>query len=77
MRNEVIISTKYGYDFEQVKQIGHTELPQQFDDAFTRKALNNSLNRLKTDYVDMYGLHNPKMNHINDDTIFTTLDNLV
>ena len=26
MRNEVIISTKYGYDFEQVKQIGHTEL---------------------------------------------------
>ena len=34
MRNEVIISTKYGYDFEQVKQVGHTELPQQFDEEF-------------------------------------------
>ena len=77
MRNEVIISTKYGYDFEQVKQIGHTELPQQFDDTFTRKALNNSLDRLKTDYVDMYGLHNPKMHHIKDDSIFSTLDKLV
>ena len=60
MRNEVIISTKYGYDFEQVKTNRHTELPQQFDEEFTRKALNNSLDRLKTDYVDMYGLYNPK-----------------
>ena len=25
----------------------------------------------------MYGLHNPKMNHIHDDKIFLTLDNLV
>jgi aryl-alcohol dehydrogenase-like predicted oxidoreductase len=77
MRNEVIISTKYGYDFEQVKQIGHTELPQQFDEEFTRKALKNSLDRLKTDYVDMYGLHNPKMHHIKDDSIFNTLDKLI
>ena len=76
MREEVIISTKYGYDFEQVKQIGHTELPQQFDEVFTRRALENSLNRLKTDYVDMYGLHNPKMQHIKDDSIFSTLDKL-
>jgi aryl-alcohol dehydrogenase-like predicted oxidoreductase len=73
MRNEIIISTKYGYDFEQVKQIGHTELPQQFDDTFTRKALKDSLDRL----IDMYGLHNPKMYHIKDDSIFSTLDKLV
>ena len=77
MRDEIIISTKYGYDFEQVKQIGHTELPQQFDEEFTRRALKNSLDRLKTDYVDMYGLHNPKMHHIKDDSIFNTLDSLI
>ncbi len=77
MRDEVVISTKYGYDFEGVKQIGHSELPQKFDEGFTRKALRGSLERLQTDHLDMYGLHNPKMNHIRDDSIFNVLDGLV
>ena len=70
MRNEIVISTKYGYDFAKVEQIGHTELPQRFDPEFTRKALNASLERLQTDYVDSYGLHNPKLNHIRNDDNF-------
>jgi aryl-alcohol dehydrogenase-like predicted oxidoreductase len=74
MRNEIVISTKYGYDFEKVEQIGHNELPQQFDPKFTDYALKNSLERLQTDYIDVYGLHNPKIRHIHDDTIFQTLD---
>ena len=77
MRNEVVISTKYGYDFESADQIGHKELPQKFDDMFTRHALEKSLERLQTNFVDMYGLHNPKMTHIHDDQIFKTLDNLI
>ena len=76
MRKEVVISTKYGYDYESVEQIGHKELPQKFDEKFTRYALKRSLDRLQTDYLDMYGLHNPKMHHIHDDSIFKTLDNL-
>ena len=74
MRNEVVISTKYGYDFENVDQIGHKELPQKFDAEFTESALNKSLERLQTDHVDVYGLHNPKLQHIHDDSIFETLD---
>jgi aryl-alcohol dehydrogenase-like predicted oxidoreductase len=74
MRNEIVISTKYGYDFENVEQIGHNELPQKFDRIFTEKALENSLKRLQTNYVDVYGLHNPKLRHIRDDAIFQTLD---
>ena len=74
MRDEIVISTKYGYDFEGVDQIGHKELPQRFDPEFTDHALNNSLKRLQTDYVDVYGLHNPKLNQIRDNTIFQTLD---
>ncbi|KAF6242630.1 oxidoreductase [Nitrosopumilus sp. b1] len=77
VRKEIIISTKYGYDFEGVEQIGHSELPQSFAPDFTNKALRNSLERLQTGYVDVYGLHNPKLNHIRDDTIFQTLDKLI
>ena len=74
MRDEIVISTKYGYDFESVEQIGHKELPQRFDAEFTDQALNNSLKRLQTDYVDVYGLHNPKLKDIRDDSIFAKLD---
>ena len=77
MREEIVISTKYGYDFSNVEQIGHSELPQKFDEDFTRKALRNSLERLQTDYLDMYGLHNPKLNHIRDDSIFNVLDSFI
>ncbi len=76
MRDEVVISTKYGYDFEGVEQVGHVELPQRFDEAFTKRALEASLKRLRTDHVDVYGLHNPKLNHIRDDAVFRTLDSL-
>ena len=77
MRKEVVISTKYGYDFSEVEQIGHSELPQKFDKDFTKKALRNSLERLQTDYLDMYGLHNPKLPHIRDDSIFDVLDGFI
>ncbi|MFN3654988.1 MAG: aldo/keto reductase [Candidatus Nitrosotenuis sp.] len=77
IRNEIVISTKYGYEFEGVQQIGHSELPQRFDPLFTEHALRNSLARLQTDYIDVYGLHNPKLHHIRDDVIFNTLDNKI
>lgn len=77
MRDEVVISTKYGYDFEGAKQIGHSELPQKFDPEFTERALRKSLERLQTDHLDLYGLHNPKLAHIRDDSIFETLGRLI
>ena len=77
MRDEIVISTKYGYDFAGVEQIGHSELPQNFNEDFTRKALRDSLERLQTDHLDMYGLHNPKLKHIRDDSIFNVLDNFI
>ncbi len=51
MRDEIVISTKYGYDFENVDQIGHKELPQKFDPEFTDYSLKRSLERLQTDYA--------------------------
>ena len=77
MRGDMVLSTKYGYDFSNVTQVGHTELPQKFNTDFTKNALNSSLERLQTDYVDVYGLHNPKIGHIRDDSIFNTLEDLI
>lgn len=77
VRNDIVISTKYGYDYSGVEQVGHAELPQRFDPTFTRKALEMSLERLGTDYVDVYGLHNPKMLHIRDDESFECLYGLI
>ncbi|MDE1726358.1 MAG: aldo/keto reductase [Thaumarchaeota archaeon] len=77
MRNEVVISTKYGYDIYSNEQIGHKELPQKFTPEFTEFALQKSLERLKTDYLDVYGLHNPKIHTIRDKKIFDYLDNKV
>jgi len=74
MRNDVVLSTKYGYDIYSNEQIGHKELPQKFTPEFTDFALQKSLERLQTNYVDVYGLHNPKINIIRDSAVFETLD---
>lgn len=76
-RDEVVISTKYGYDFAGAEQVGHSELPQSFSEEFTRAALRASLERLRTGRVDVYGLHNPKLPHVRDDSVFATLSSLV
>ena len=77
VRESVVISTKYGYDYSGVEQVGHAELPQYFDPEFTKKALNMSLERLRTGYVDMYGMHNPKMAHLLDEDSFGGLNDLI
>ncbi len=77
MRDEVIYSTKWGYDMYNAEQVGHSELPQKHDTEFLQFALEQSLNRLQTDYIDIYSLHNPKMDAIRNDTLFVALDDLV
>jgi aryl-alcohol dehydrogenase-like predicted oxidoreductase len=59
------------------EQVGHSELPQKHDPEFLQFALNQSLDRLQTDYVDVYSLHNPKMGAIRSDELFMALDDLV
>ncbi|MEP0824202.1 MAG: aldo/keto reductase [Nitrososphaera sp.] len=77
MRGEVIYSTKWGYDMYNAEQVGHNELPQKHDPEFLHFALSKSLERLETDYVDVYSLHNPKMDAIKNDALFQALDDLV
>jgi aryl-alcohol dehydrogenase-like predicted oxidoreductase len=79
VRGEVVIATKFGYDFYQHSgpREGHKELPQDFSPAFVRTALERSLQRLGTDHVDLYQLHNPRLWAIESDELFATLDDLV
>ncbi len=77
MRNEVVYSTKWGYDIYDATQVGHRELPQKHNPEFLQFALKQSLERLETDFVDVYSLHNPKMDAIKNDRLFEELDGLV
>ncbi len=52
------------------------ELPQDVSPDFIRKALDASLRRLQTDYIDVYQLHNAKMEHIDDAQMWATLEEL-
>ena len=76
-RHEIIIGTKFGYDFySNVEREGHTERPQKFEPEFIRYACEQSLRRLNTDYIDLYQLHNPRIDAIEKDEVFETLDEL-
>jgi len=75
---EIVYSTKWGYDMYANEQVGHTELPQKHNDPeFLEYALQQSLNRLQINCIDVYSLHNPKMNAIRNDELFSSLDALV
>lgn len=76
-RNDIIYSTKWGYDIYNAEQIGHNELPQKHDTNFLNYALEKSLERLQTNYLDAYSMHNPKMTAIQDSELFSSLDYLV
>jgi len=75
MRDEVVISTKIGYDFyNYTKRRGQQERPQDWSEDFVRFALEQSLKRLTTDYVDFLQLHNTKMDAIENDALFSLME---
>src|ERR671914_1566340 len=77
MRDEVVISTKIGYDFyNHTARRGQQERPQDWSEDFIRFALEQSLKRLGTDYIDFLQLHNAKMDAVENDALFELLEEL-
>jgi len=75
MRDEVVISTKIGYDFySHTQRRGQQERPQDWSEDFIRFALEQSLKRLSTDYVDFLQLHNIKMDAVENDALFGLME---
>jgi aryl-alcohol dehydrogenase-like predicted oxidoreductase len=76
-RDRVQISTKFGYVIQGGRQEhAQGERPQDWSPAHARSALEASLQRLGTDYVDLYQLHNPRMDAIERDELFAELERL-
>jgi aryl-alcohol dehydrogenase-like predicted oxidoreductase len=75
-RERVVYATKFGYDFSDAGQArrGQSELPQDFSPAFVREALEASLRRLQTEYIDIYQMHNARMAQIDDDALWELLE---
>lgn len=55
---------------------GQQELPQDVSPDYLRFAVGESLRRLKTDVIDLYQLHNPRLDAIRRDDTFAALETL-
>ena len=76
-RDRVTLSTKFGYDLGAARQEhSEGERKQRWDGPFVREALEASLRRLGADYVDLYQLHNPRIEAISSDETFEALEDL-
>jgi aryl-alcohol dehydrogenase-like predicted oxidoreductase len=74
-RDRIEIGSKFGYDFytDPGQPGSHRERKQDFSPQFMRQALEQSLQRLGTDYIDLYMAHNIKLPQFRDD-LFAELE---
>lgn len=74
-RDKIVIGTKVGYDFyHHTSRQGQEEIPQDFSAKYLEFALGESLKRLGAETIDLYQLHNPRIDAIANDEIFETLE---
>ena len=75
VRGRVAIATKFGYDLVNYPEsAGQQERPHDWSPAYMRRALEASLARLGTDHVELYQLHNPRLDAIRDDALWAALE---
>ncbi len=76
-RDEITIATKFGYDIYNFKpQPGQRERPHNWEPAYVRMAVENSLARLGTDRIDFYQMHNPRLDALRRDDLLAALEDL-
>ncbi len=78
VRDKIVIATKGGYDWYSHgnERRGQKEIPQDWSPAYIRKAVEGSLRRLNADHIDIYQLHNAKMDCLTRDDTFDELARL-
>ncbi|HEX8252618.1 MAG TPA: aldo/keto reductase [Thermoanaerobaculia bacterium] len=70
-RQEVVIATKGG-----VSRDAEGKLRKDFSRTHMLHAVDGSLKRLRTDYIDLYQLHNPTLDELRRDDIHEAMDRL-
>jgi aryl-alcohol dehydrogenase-like predicted oxidoreductase len=74
-RDKIVIATKFGYDiYKYPVSPNHSERPHNWSPYYMRTALEQSLRRLGTDYIDLYELHNPRVDAIMKDDLWAELE---
>jgi aryl-alcohol dehydrogenase-like predicted oxidoreductase len=68
-RNKVVLATKGGN-----VMVGPERGKRKFDSAYISRVLEESLQRLQTDYVDLYQLHNPTVDVIEHGEVWEVLE---
>jgi aryl-alcohol dehydrogenase-like predicted oxidoreductase len=78
-RSEVVYATKFGYDWYNYsgERKGQQEIPADFSPKFVRYALEQSLQRLETDYIDLWQMHNAHLDQVRDGELAGLLDEFV
>ena len=76
-REDIVLTTKCGYDNDAARMFpGQSERPQDWHPSSIRLQLEGSLRRLGTDYVDLYQLHNARIEPVLDDALWEVLAQL-
>ena len=76
-REDFVLTTKCGYDNDAARMFpGQSERPQDWHPSSIRLQLEGSLRRLGTDYVDLYQLHNARIEPVLDDALWEVLAQL-
>ena len=74
-RDDIVLTTKCGYDIEaNRKWPGQSERPHDWRPESIRRQLEGSLRRLGTDHIDLYQLHNTRIEPILDDALWEELE---
>jgi aryl-alcohol dehydrogenase-like predicted oxidoreductase len=76
-RDEIVLTTKCGYDIEAERKFpGQSERPHDWRPESIRAQLEGSLRRLGTDRIDLYQIHNPRMDAVQADDLWAELEAL-
>lgn len=77
-RDGITIATKVGYNFLEHGdgRRGQREIPQDFRPSAVRAAVDAALGRLRTDRIDVLQLHNIRMEQVEDDALWSVLEDL-
>lgn len=79
VRDKVVIATTFGYDVDAPRAAGkggHTERPHDWSADNVKRSLDRSLENLDTESIDVWQLHNPRMDAVENDALWDLLYDL-